>query len=77
MTTPTEFGVLAFSFFREFARCEYCLKAVGLLEGFPSKPQADWGIFGAGDSSFTCHRIRKLKARSSTTLLTPQKNKCF
>lgn len=47
MTTPTELDLLAFSFFREFARCEYCLKAVGLLEGFPNKPQADWGTFAA------------------------------
>ena len=47
MTTPTELDLLAFSFFREFARCEYCLKAVGLLEGSPSKPQADWGTFAA------------------------------
>lgn len=47
MTTPAELDFLAFSFFREFARCEYCLKAVGLLNGSPGKPQADWGTFAA------------------------------
>ncbi|BCQ61259.1 hypothetical protein PBOI14_30090 [Pseudomonas sp. Boi14] len=29
MATPTKLDRLAFSFFREFARCEYCLKLLG------------------------------------------------
>ena len=36
---------LAFEFFQEFARCEYCLKAVGLLEPKRRDPIADWGAF--------------------------------
>jgi hypothetical protein len=47
VTTPTELDRFAYSFFHEFARCEYCLKAVGLLEGSPSNPKADWGTFAA------------------------------
>ena len=38
---------LAFEFFREFARCEYCLKAVGLLDASRRDPTADWGAFAA------------------------------
>lgn len=38
---------LAFEFFQEFARCEYCLKAVGLLEPKRRDPTADWGAFAA------------------------------
>ncbi|WP_395601520.1 hypothetical protein AB4P97_19995 [Pseudomonas sp. A1230] len=47
MSAAAELDLVAFSFFREFARCEYCLKAVGLLLGAPNKPQADWGTFAA------------------------------
>jgi hypothetical protein len=36
---------LAFQFFREFSRCEYCLKAIGLLEPNRRDPTADWGAF--------------------------------
>lgn len=38
---------LAFEFFKEFARCEYCLKAVGLRETSRRDPTADWGVFAA------------------------------
>lgn len=47
MTAVAELDLVAFSFFREFARCEYCLKAVGLLLGAPNNPKADWGAFAA------------------------------
>lgn len=47
MSAASELDLVAFSFFREFARCEYCLKAVGLLLGAPNKPQADWETFAA------------------------------
>ncbi len=41
-----DFESLAFDFFREFARCEYCLKAVGLREkGRDAK--ANWGAFSS------------------------------
>jgi len=36
---------LASEFFREFARCEYCLKVVGLREPKRRDPTADWGAF--------------------------------
>ncbi|MEO3878935.1 hypothetical protein [Rheinheimera fenheensis] len=36
---------IAFQFFREFSRCEYCLKAIGLLEPNRRDPTADWGAF--------------------------------
>lgn len=35
---------LAFCFFQEFARCEYCLKAVGLCEN-TRDAKANWGAF--------------------------------
>lgn len=38
---------LSFDFFREFSRCEYCLKAVGLREQNRKDPTADWGAFAA------------------------------
>ena len=38
---------VAFEFFQEFARCEYCLKVVGLLETNRRDPTADWGAFAA------------------------------
>ena len=38
---------LAFAFFREFARCEYCLKVVGLRDPNRKDPTADWGAFAA------------------------------
>ncbi len=39
-----DIDVLAFDFFREFARCEYCLKAVGLREN-ERDAKANWGAF--------------------------------
>jgi hypothetical protein len=36
---------LCYEFFREFARCEYCLKAVGLRKLNGRDPTADWGAF--------------------------------
>ena len=36
---------LAFEFFREFARCEYCLKAVGIRDPNRRDPTADWITF--------------------------------
>ena len=47
MSAQTELDQLAFSFFREFARCEYCLKAVGLREPKRRDPTADWGAFAS------------------------------
>lgn len=38
---------LSFDFFREFSRCEYCLKAVGLREPGRKDPTADWGAFAS------------------------------
>lgn len=38
---------LAFEFFREFSRCEYCLKVVGLREPNRRDPTADWGVFAS------------------------------
>lgn len=38
---------LAFNFFREFSRCEYCLKIVGLRDPNHRDPTADWGAFSA------------------------------
>jgi hypothetical protein len=42
MTSTTHMDSLAFQFFREFARCEYCLKAIGLREN-NRNARADWG----------------------------------
>jgi hypothetical protein len=51
-TIPNPDG-FAFEFFREFARCEYCLKAVGLREPNRKDPTADWGAFaGAVQQAF-------------------------
>lgn len=49
MTRPTSpnLDALAFEFFREFARCEYCLKVVGLREPNRRDPTADWGAFAS------------------------------
>lgn len=38
---------LGFDFFREFARSEYCMKAVGLRDLKRKDPTADWGAFAA------------------------------
>ena len=43
--TPSNLDALAFEFFREFARCEYCLKVVGLRDPSRRDPTADWGAF--------------------------------
>ena len=40
-------GQLSFEFFREFLRCEYCLKVVGLRDPMRKDPTADWGAFSA------------------------------
>jgi hypothetical protein len=45
MNTSALLDALSFEFFREFARCEYCLKAVGLREPKRRDPTADWGAF--------------------------------
>jgi len=45
MSATAPLDQLAFEFFREFARCEYCLKAVGLREPNRRDPTADWGAF--------------------------------
>lgn len=47
MATSNQLDLFAFEFFREFARCEYCLKAVGLREPNRKDPTADWGAFAA------------------------------
>lgn len=44
---PPALDALAWAFFQEFARCEYCLKAVGLREVGRRDPTADWGAFAA------------------------------
>lgn len=44
MPAATDIEGLAFDFFREFARCEYCLKAVGLRER-GRNAKADWDAF--------------------------------
>lgn len=38
-----ELDKLSYLFFREFARCEYSLKAAGLRESQRKDPTADWG----------------------------------
>lgn len=43
--TSPDLNELAFEFFREFARCEHCLKVVGLREPKHRDPTADWGAF--------------------------------
>lgn len=45
MDAPASLDALSFEFFREFARCEYCLKAVGLREPKRRDPTADWAAF--------------------------------
>ncbi len=47
MHDRTALDELAFEFFREFARCEYCIKAVGLCEVKRHDPSADWGAFAS------------------------------
>ncbi len=46
MAHSDELGTLAAEFFREFARCEYCLKAVGFREK-TRDAKANWGSFAA------------------------------
>lgn len=44
MLEPLDLDRLSFDFFREFSRCEYCLKAVGFRRpGDTAEP--DWGAF--------------------------------
>jgi hypothetical protein len=45
MDTSAPLDALSFEFFREFARCEYCLKTVGLRIPKRRDPTADWGAF--------------------------------
>src|SRR5213592_3370051 len=45
MNASAPLDALSLEFFREFARCEYCLKAVGLHEPKRRDPTADWGAF--------------------------------
>jgi hypothetical protein len=47
MNSTEPIDALAFTFFREFARCEYCLKVVGLRDPNRKDPTADWGSFAA------------------------------
>lgn len=47
MNAASPLDSLAFEFFREFARCEYCLKAVGLRDPHRRDPTADWGALAA------------------------------
>lgn len=47
MNSIEPIDALAFAFFREFARCEYCLKVVGLRDPNRKDPTADWGAFAA------------------------------
>ena len=47
MNEPASLEALCNEFFREFARCEYCLKAVGLRDPNRRNPTADWGAFAA------------------------------
>ena len=51
MITQQSLDMLDFEFFREFARCEYCLKIVGLRDPKHKDPTADWGDF----ASKVCH----------------------
>jgi len=46
VSRSAQLDTLAFEFFREFARCEYCLKAVGLREKTRAA-KANWGAFAA------------------------------
>ncbi|MDR3370394.1 hypothetical protein [Rhodoferax sp.] len=48
MLSSSNLDELAFEFFREFSRCEYCLKVVGLREANRKDPTADWGAFANG-----------------------------
>ena len=45
MSFKSNIDELAFEFFREFSRCEYCLKVVGLRKSNRSGPKADWSAF--------------------------------
>ena len=47
MNSTEALDSLGFAFFREFARCEYCLKVVGLRDPARKDPTADWGAFAA------------------------------
>lgn len=44
--SPSVLDELAFNFFTEFARCEYCLKAVGLRKN-ARNAEPDWRAFAA------------------------------
>lgn len=45
MNSINSIDLQAFAFFREFARCEYCLKVVGLRCINRKVPTANWGAF--------------------------------
>lgn len=55
MDTFASLDALSSEFFREFARCEYCLKAVGLREPKRRDPTADWGAFAGQVQSVFDH----------------------
>lgn len=44
---PSNLDKLAFEFLREFSRCEYCLKVVGLRKPNRRDPTADWVTFAS------------------------------
>ena len=46
MAQRIEMDALAFDFFREFARCEYCLKAIGMRKA-DRNAKADWSALAA------------------------------
>lgn len=40
-----DIDTLAYDFFREFSRYEYCLKITGLRKGSTNKVEADWSKY--------------------------------
>ena len=64
---------LAYEFFREFARCEYCLKAVGLRED-SRDAKANWGAFASEvRGTLEAPRSESLKSAVTYYLATPPK----
>jgi len=70
---PAQLDSLAWEFFQEFARCEYCLKAVGLREPGRRDPTADWGAFAAEVSPVLEHPDTSLAPAVSYFLQRPPK----
>lgn len=62
MEPAEELDILAFRFFREFARCEYCLKAVGFREN-TRNAKASWTAFAQEvEQTFNAPESMELKA---------------